>query len=136
MIIRKLDELEATDRCVREENWVSRRLLLQNDGMGFSMHDTILYPGTTTAMWYRHHVEAVYCIEGEGQIVDLEAGTTHPISKGTIYALDKHDKHILRAITKLRVICVFNPPLLGKETHDADGAYPILEPEPSWDGRG
>ncbi|MFT7670427.1 MAG: L-ectoine synthase [Planctomycetota bacterium] len=136
MIVRTLDELEATDRCVRDENWVSRRLLLQSDQMGFSMHDTILHAGTTTPMWYRNHVEAVYCIEGEGEIVDIEAGTTHPISKGTIYALDKNDKHILRATTQLRMICVFNPPLLGQETHDADGAYPILEPQPSLEGKG
>jgi L-ectoine synthase len=135
MIVRNLVGLEETDRCVRDQNWISRRLLLQSDGMGFSMHDTILHPGTTTPMWYRNHVEAVYCIEGEGEITDLDTGTTHQISEGTLYALDKNDKHILRATTQLRVICVFNPPLLGKETHDAEGAYPILEPEPVVEGR-
>ena len=55
----------------------------------------------------------------------------HPIGPGTLYALDDHDRHILHADTLLRMICVFNPPLVGPETHDADGAYPLLtEPSP------
>ena len=41
-----------------------------------------------------------------------------------MYALDKHDKHILRANTEMRLVCVFNPPLKGKEVHDSSGAYP------------
>ncbi|MFG0320459.1 MAG: ectoine synthase [Planctomycetota bacterium JB042] len=126
MIIRRLNELDGTDREVRDENWSSRRLLLAEDGMGFSMHDTILHAGTATKMWYRNHVEAVYCVEGEGEIEDLDAGVTHPIAPGTLYALDENDRHVLRAKTRLRMICVFNPALLGPETHDEDGAYPLL----------
>jgi L-ectoine synthase len=41
---------------------VSRRFLLRKDGMGFSMHETILRAGTETHMWYANHLEAVYCI--------------------------------------------------------------------------
>lgn len=125
MIVRRLTEIEGTERSVSADNWTSRRLLLQDDGMGFSMHDTILHAGTETPMWYRNHVEAVYCVEGTGEIVDLANDTTHPISEGTLYALDQNDRHILRAHTRLRMICVFNPPLHGSEVHDADGAYPL-----------
>ena len=32
------------------------------------------------------------------------------------------------------MICVFNPPLHGPETHDADGAYPLLNAEPETAG--
>ena len=126
MIIRKLEDLEADGRVVSGETWKSHRLLLERDKMGFSMHDTILHAGTDTPMWYRNHVEAVYCVEGKGEIVDLEADVTHPIEAGTIYALDAHDRHVLRAHTRLRMICVFNPPLVGPETHDEEGAYPLL----------
>jgi L-ectoine synthase len=126
MIVRRLDEIAGTDREVSDTNWSSRRLLLKKDGMGFSFHDTTLHPGSETPMWYRNHVEAVYCIQGEGEVVDLDTGTSHPIRPGTMYALDQNDKHILKAFTELRMICVFNPPLAGPETHDADGAYPIL----------
>lgn len=130
MIIRRIEELAGTERCVSEENWTSTRLLLAKDGMGFSMHETILHAGTETPMWYRNHVEAVYCVEGEGEIVERDTGKVHAIRPGTLYALDQHDRHILRAKTRFRMVCVFNPPVHGPETHDADGSYPLLDAAP------
>ena len=130
MIVKHLDDVAGTDREVSAETWTSRRLLLAADGMGFSMHDTVIESGTVTEMCYRNHLEAVYCIEGVGVIEDIERGATHPIRPGTLYALDKHDKHVLRAGTRLRLVCVFNPPCTGREVHGADGAYPLLADEP------
>lgn len=130
MIVRRIDDLAGTDREVRAATWVSRRLLLSSDGMGFSFHETVLYAGTETRMWYKNHQEAVLCVEGEGELVDLDAGETHEIRTGTMYALDQHDRHILKAKTDLRMICVFNPPCTGRETHDEDGAYPLIDDEP------
>ena len=52
-------------------------------------------------------------------------GKVHAIAPGTIYALDKHDRHILRAKTEMIMACVFNPPLNGREVHDDTGAYPL-----------
>ncbi len=124
MIVRTLQEAERGERRVVADNWESVRLLLAADGMGFSMHVTTIHAGTTTPMWYRHHLEAVLCIEGEGEVEVLADGTVHPIRPGTIYALDRHDKHVLRATTTMRMVCVFNPALMGKEVHDASGAYP------------
>ena len=92
--------------------------------MGFSLHDTLMTPGSVTRMWYKHHLEAVYCITGCGEIEDLATGDIHPVLPGTVYALDRNDRHILHAHTELRLVCVFNPPLAGDETHDRDGAYP------------
>lgn len=126
MILKNLESMKREGSVVDAETWTSRRLLLAKDGMGFSMHDTLIKPGTETKMWYRNHLEAVYCVAGTGEIRDLETGEVHPIAPGTLYALDKHDKHVLVAETELRMICVFNPPLVGPETHDADGAYPLL----------
>lgn len=129
MIVRSLDEIFGTSREVHAENWTSRRFLLRHDGMGFSMHDTVIKAGTETYMWYRHHLEAVYCIGGVGEIEDHATGEVHPIRAGTLYALDEHDKHTLRAVTDLRMICVFNPPLTGAEVHDESGVYPLLGQE-------
>lgn len=134
MIVRTLEELRGTDREVHAPTWVSRRLLLKKDGMGFSLHETVIYAGTETRMWYKNHVEAVYCIEGEGDITELPDGPTHPIAPGTLYALDGHEHHVLRARTDLRLLCVFNPPCTGRETHDDEGAYPLLEDETSCAG--
>ena len=124
MIVRTLGEVTGTDREVHARNWSSRRLLLADDRMGFSMHDTLIHAGTETEMCYENHLEAVYCIEGEGEIELLPDGPTFPLRPGTIYALDQHDRHVLRARTQLRMVCVFNPPVTGREVHDENGAYP------------
>lgn len=124
MIVRSLEDLLGTAREVDTPTWTSRRLLLKKDGMGFSMHDTIIKAGTETRMWYKHHLEAVYCVEGEGEVETLSDGKVHPLRPGTLYALDAHDEHVLRANSQLRMICVFNPPLSGDEVHDEEGAYP------------
>lgn len=125
MIVRTLDTARTGDRQIHAETWNSTRLLLKNDNMGFSFHITTIYAGTTTHMHYQNHFESVYCIRGEGEIEVVDSGEIFQITPGTMYALNLHDKHILRARTELELACVFNPPLNGKETHDATGAYPL-----------
>lgn len=128
MIVRSLDEITGTDRDVTSTTWRSRRLLLAKDGMGFSFHETRMFAGTETRMHYKNHLESVYCVAGEGEIESLEDGRRWPIVPGTMYALDRHDQHVLRARTELVVLCVFNPPVTGREVHDATGAYPSAAP--------
>jgi L-ectoine synthase len=125
MIVRNLAEAGKTDRKVQAENWDSVRLLLRNDQMGFSLHVTTIYEGTVTPMWYRNHLEAVLCVQGEGEIETADDGKVYAIRPGVMYALDRNDKHVLRAKTRMRMVCVFNPPLIGKEVHGEDGAYPL-----------
>ena len=131
MIVRNLKNMEGTDRQVSADTWTSRRLLLRGDNMGFSLHDTLIFAGTSTTMHYQNHLEAVYCIEGQGKLINLETGEEHTVEPGMVYALDQHDRHTLVAETQLRMICVFNPPLVGPESHDGNGAYPLLESEPA-----
>ena len=128
MIVRSLKNVIGTERDIKPEshNWNSRRLLLREDGMGFSMHDTIVYAGTETRICYRHHLEAVYCIDGEGEIEEVDNGKIHQIEPGILYALNGHERHYLRASSDMRLICVFNPALVGDEVHDQDGSYPLL----------
>ena len=95
--------------------------------MGFSLHDTILYAGTTTEMEYQNHLEAVYCIEGKGRLKDLVNDREYSIGPGTMYALSENERHILIADEQLRMVCVFNPPIVGPETHDENGVYPLME---------
>lgn len=127
MKVVKLEEVIGTDQEIKGENWTSRRLLLAKDGMGYSVHDTIIKAGTETHIWYQNHLEAVYCIEGEGEVETLSDNKVHPISANSIYALDKHDEHLLRAKTNMRMVCVFNPPITGREIHDENGVYPLVE---------
>jgi L-ectoine synthase len=125
MIVKHLNDILNTEADVDSNTWNSRRLLLHKDGMGFSMHDTLIKAGTETLIWYQNHVEAVYCIEGEGEI-EVVGGQTYSIYPGVLYALDGHEKHYLRAKSQMRMICVFNPPLTGGEVHDKKGTYPLL----------
>ena len=127
MIVRTLEEISGTDRETSAETWISRRLLLKGDGMGFSLHDTILYAGTTTEMEYQNHLEAVYCIEGKGRLKDLTNNKEYSIEPGTMYALSGNERHILIADEQLRMVCAFNPPIVGSETHDENGVYPLID---------
>lgn len=126
MIVRRLSDMIGTERDVHASTWNSRRLLLSEDGMGFSLHDTIIHAGTETMIWYKHHLEAVYCVEGNGEI-EPEGEQPYKIEPGTMYALTGHEKHLLRATTRMRMICVFNPPLAGAEVHDEEGVYPAAQ---------
>lgn len=133
MIIRTLEEIQGSEREVQADNghWVSRRFVLDGDGAGFSFHETIIKAGTETHIWYKNHIEAVYCVAGDGEIEDLKTGEVHPIKDGTLYLLDQHDEHLLRGgKADMRLICAFNPPVIGREHHDADGAY---SPHPDHD---
>lgn len=130
MKIVRLDDLKGTEREVKSPaGWTSFRFLLKSDGMGFSMHETVFPEGLEVSMWYKHHLEAVYCYQGTGVIIDRETNVEHEIRPGTLYALDQHDKHILKAHTELHLVCVFNPPVTGRELHDKDGAYALPEQE-------
>lgn len=100
-------------------------MLLKDDQMGFSFHITTIYAGADFRMHYQNHLESVYCISGEGEVETLDDGKKYPISPGTLYILDKHDRHILRSFKEMKMACVFNPPLNGKEVHNTEGAYEL-----------
>jgi L-ectoine synthase len=119
----------GTERDVRTPSWRSVRLLLADDDMGFSFHITTVDAGQTLEMQYTNHLESVYCIEGTGTIEDLDRSACHAIEPGVVYALDRHDRHRLRATTTLVLACVFNPPVRGQEVHDANGSYPVARAE-------
>jgi L-ectoine synthase len=135
VIVRKLEEVRGTAREAHAKTWKSARLFVRADKMGFSLHDTTIFAGTETRMCYRNHLEAVYCVGGKGSIEVLATGQVFPISDGTAYALDQHDEHVLRAETDMRMICVFNPPVVGDEVHDETGAYPLVPEEAPAAGR-
>ena len=128
MRIIKLDELPP-ERQVQWGNGISRRLLLQSDRMKYGLTDTIIEAGSTSYMQYTQHLEACYCIEGEGT-VEGEDGVVHEIKPGVLYALEEHDKHVLKATTRMRLLCVFLPALIGNEEHQLlsgkYSSYPAL----------
>jgi len=127
MIVRNLKDAQASGRFIKDPagNWDSTRLILKDDNMGFSFHITTIYKGADFQMHYQNHLESVFCMSGRGEVETLADGKVYPIEPGTVYVLDKHDKHILRAFEEMKMACVFNPPLNGKEVHNAEGAYEL-----------
>lgn len=114
MIVRALSNVKT----VEWGNGLSRRFLLEADGLGYTVTDTIVRAGTRSPLQYKRHLEACYCIAGHGEVVDAD-GNQYVISPGTLYALDEHDPHYLSASEDedLRLVCVFAPALKGDECH-------------------
>lgn len=125
MIVRSHED--AVNSEVNEDKFVSRRYTLRADGMGHSVHETYIKPGQALHMWYKNHKESVICIEGQGQIEDLTEGGKWDLKPGKMYALDKHQKHILSSEKGMTVLCCFTPSLVGPEDHDEQGSYPLLD---------
>lgn len=127
MIVRNIEQAQKQGRRIisPDGNWESTRMLLKDDNMGFSFHITTIYQGADFYLHYQNHLESVYCISGEGEVETLDDGKKYPIKPGTIYILDKNDKHMLRAFSELKMACVFNPALHGKEVHNKDGSYEL-----------
>lgn len=125
MKIVKISEIKGTDREVKcpKGGFVSNRILLESDGMGYTMTKTEIPEGNWQHWHYKNHLEACYCVSGWGKIFNRETGEHFDIFPDTTYVLDKHDDHEFKAVKDTVLICVFNPPLTGKEVHNKDGSY-------------
>ncbi|GAB3682127.1 ectoine synthase [Salinisphaera aquimarina] len=129
MIVRDHGDAKKTE--VDEDQFISRRYTLRADGMGHSFHETVIKPGGELHMWYKNHKETVICTEGEGQIEDLTEGGKWDLKPGVLYALDKHQQHILSSEKGMTVLCCFSPSLVGMEDHDEQGSYPLYDDDGS-----
>ncbi|GAA1387125.1 ectoine synthase [Pseudonocardia kongjuensis] len=131
MIVRTIDEITGTERDVESENgqWRSKRIVLADDKIGFSVHETTLQAGTINDFWYANHIEAVFITEGEGEIYDKDNDVTYQLKPGSIYVLNGNERHQLRPKTQIKCVCVFNPPVTGREVHDENGVYPLITEE-------
>ena len=125
MIVRTIADLKARGAYGEKPGvWSSARYLLKDDSVGFTLTQTTVAAGHSQEMEYKNHIEANLIIEGEGELTDVRTGDKFNLAPGSMYCLDKHDRHVIRAITDMRIVCVFTPALVGDETHDADGSYP------------
>lgn len=114
------------ERIVKFTGGDSFRAIVKNDGLGFSVNKTVVKQGGAYRWHYKNHLEACYCISGEGMLTNRETSESFRIAEGKVYLLDKHDDHEFTAFTDVVLISIFNPPLTGKETHDKDGNYEVL----------
>lgn len=122
-----MSEIEKTHRDVAGKGFRSLRVLLERDGMGFSLHKTLIRKGGPYHWHYKHHLEACYCIAGQGFITSRQTGERHKITPDTVYVLDQHDDHEFEALTNVILISIFNPPVVGTEVHKSDGSYELVK---------
>jgi L-ectoine synthase len=127
VIVRQTSQVEGTRADAQGDGWRSLRMLTRTDGMGFTITYTTVEAGFRAELQYRNHLEACLCLEGALEIHDLDTGERHVVRQGTVYALDRHDKHTVSALEGTTLICVFAPALVGDETHDESGGYPAAE---------
>ncbi|TDC99448.1 L-ectoine synthase [Nonomuraea deserti] len=122
MLVRTLEDVLGTSRDVDWGNGTSRRLVVAADERGYAITDTYVRPGTQTLLRFDRHLEACYCIEGNGRVETTEGGWD--LRPGTLYSAELGEEHRLLSETGMRLICVFNPPLRGDERHDSNPDKP------------
>lgn len=59
-------------------------------------------------MWYKNHIEAVYVIEGDGELEGISNRKTHHLYLDTVYTFNSHEFHIVRPKTDVRMVCQSN----------------------------
>jgi L-ectoine synthase len=123
MKIIRFNQLEKTERDVKFTGGNSLRGLIAADKMGFSVNKTYIPKGLPNRWCYKNHLEACYCIYGRGILTNLNTGIETVIVKDVMYVLDQHDDHTFQALQDTVLISIFNPPLIGNETHDENGNY-------------
>ena len=72
MIVRTTDYITGTERDVSDGTWRSKRIILADDAVGFSFHETTIQAGSVNEFHYQYHVEAVWLVEGSGLLTNLE----------------------------------------------------------------
>ena len=106
------------------------RYLNQPEGCGFTMSTPRSPAGKGIVLWYKNHVEANYILEGEGTVEDLTTGEKWDLAPGTMYFVGPKDRHQTVKFSDTYLLSVFNPPLVGHETHDEEGTYTPSGPIP------
>ncbi len=120
-----VEDLYGTDREVDcpKGGFKSLRYLLESDGMGYTVTMTEIPKGEPQMWHYKNHLETCVCIYGHAILINLETRERFRIRPGMAYVLDKHDRHSFQALVDTQLICIFNPPLKGREVHKQDGSY-------------
>lgn len=128
MKVVRINQLYDTDREVHGKGFISIRPVLEKDGMGYSVHKTIIPAGGPYKWHYKNHLETCYCIKGKGILTDIKNNTQHLITKDCVYILDNHDEHTFEALEDVELVSIFNPPVKGNEVHKEDGSYEANSP--------
>ncbi len=116
------------DRKVEFHAGISNRILLEKDGMGYTMTKTVIQPSAGKVFQhYKNHLETCYCVSGRATLTNAETKEEFNIGPDVTYVLDRNDPHYFEAHEETILICTFNPPLTGMEVHQKDGSYAVSD---------
>jgi hypothetical protein len=93
--------------------------------MGYGLTKTVVPVGIVNRWHYKNHLESCYCVSGKGILINETTKEYWAIGPDTTYVLDKNDPHTFEALEEVTLICIFNPPLTGKEIHQEDDSYAL-----------
>jgi len=132
MLVRTRDDVEAAGMSFVRANGGTRidRFVTAKDRLGFALSDVHFNAGREVDLWYKNHWEANLVLEGQVEVTHRTTGERHVLGPGGLYCVGPNDPHHLKCLGEVHLLSVFNPPLEGNETHDADGAYPPTGPLP------
>jgi hypothetical protein len=126
VIVRKLEQVNATERDVFWGNGQSKRLLVKRDGLEFAFCVTFGNAGTDSLLQYRNNLESCYYISGSGEY-EWESGK-HPIltedGQATVFIMNQYDTHNMRVNKSSICLSIFTPPIEGDESHDFSSGKP------------
>lgn len=123
MIYHTAESLKGTRRYVEADGFVSIRLALAEDNLGFTVTEATGRTELDLEIQHKNHIEAVYVLEGRGEVELVATGEVFKLYPGVFCAFDKHERHKYRLETEARAIAIFNPPLVGDEVNDEEGGY-------------
>ena len=118
MLHTTVHDIIGSHRDASGDGWQSRRMVLAEDGLPFSVHETVVAAGTELTLCYRNHSETVYCIEGRASVELIGADRSIDIKPGTLYSVGRGEAHVLRLLEDTRFLCIFEPALEGQEEAD------------------
>ena len=86
MIYKTIEDLAGTknETVLTGGQAVTRRFLLEEDGVGFTVSDITVAAGQVADLWYKNHIESNYVIEGEGTLTDKETSREYPLRPGVM----------------------------------------------------
>ncbi len=119
MIYRTVSDLIGTPREASGEGWRSRRFLLADDGLPFSVHETTVAAGSELRFNYTRNSESVYCISGKASVELVSEGRVMDVLPGTFYSVGVGEEHVLRIEEETKFLCIFEPPLEGQEAAES-----------------
>ncbi len=118
MFISSVQEVIGTDRDVQGPGWKSRRVILAEDGMGYSVHETLVDAGTHLRLNYANHRETVYVVAGRGTVTDVAGERAVSLQPGSVYSGGVGEEHILVCDTEMTFLVIFTPGLVADEEAD------------------